>query len=128
MEHPENLNLVNKVSFFNKENSPVTHCKWELHEGEHSKSVGPLLWPTNNKSGKLKPAFREDSSCLIGEKLLFIIKSPVRDIPFVATVKNHFGTMLDLQHANGYMEKIDLKNPSFDDSIMIRRLTYTSLN
>ena len=24
MEHPENLNLVNKVSFFNKENSPVT--------------------------------------------------------------------------------------------------------
>lgn len=121
--HPINFNLIDKITcnYKNKINQTSFTCYWQSAGNQKfNRLIGGKVWPCDEK---IKKSYvREDCNELTNKRLLFIIKGPIRDIPFIATVKSQWGTILDLLHLDGREETINLKDSKFDDLLYIRCL------
>ena len=120
--YPINLNLIEKI-LFKRRNEDVNLgnlcCEWVSSDGEkHKRAIGAALWPLHKSIRR--HYFQEGCNLLTGRRLLFIIQSSIRQIPFVASVKIQYGTVLDLIHSCGREETIDVKDKKYDGLLIIR--------
>lgn len=121
--YPVNLNLIEKITFGQTDSlNRINRSSWTNSLGEqYNRIVGASIWPY--KTGKTKRKyFAEDCNKLSGKRLLFILKGAIREIPFIATVKSHWGSVIEILHTDGSEEKINIRDPKFDDLLTIKCL------